>query len=278
MDTITSWSHSRVVDFEKCNFLAKLKFVDKIPEPERPLPPGRSEHANDRGTRIHLACEEYINGTVKDLAPEAEKFFGAHIDLLKVMFKDGLVSLEGEWAMDRDWNPCEWGGMWVEALPGAVPTGTAKKIPERGKPGDIVRVGKQLIEWLPAWLRLKLDAMVMHSKTVATVIDFKTGKKFGNEIKHGEQLQLYALTTFLRYPELEEVYAELWYLDQPEGGNVTSKRYTRQQALMFKPAWTKRGVKITEATDFPPNPNKFSCQWCQYGPWNSGHCQVGVRG
>jgi hypothetical protein len=277
MDTIPSWSHSRVVDFEKCNFLAKLKFVDKIPEPERPLPPGKSEHANDRGTRIHTACEEYINGKAKDLAPEADRAFGAYMDLLRVMFKDGLVSLEGEWAMNRDWDPCAWNGEWVEALPGAVRTGTAKKIPDRGKPGDIVQVGKQLIEWMPAWLRLKLDAMVMHSPRTATVIDFKTGKKFGNEIKHGEQLQLYALTTFLRYPDLEEVFAELWYIDQPEGNNITSKRYTRQQALMFKNAWTKRGLKVTTTTEFKPNPNRFSCQWCQYGPWNGGQCQVGVR-
>jgi len=274
---MNSWSHSRAVDFEKCKFLAKLKYVDKIPEPERPLPIGKNEHANDRGTRIHTACEEYINGTSKLLTPEAEKHFGAQIDLLRTMYKDGLVSLEGEWAMNRAWEPHPWGGQWEEAPLGTPHTGTARKLPERGREGEIVKVGKLVYIWVPAWLRLKLDVMVMHDERTATVIDFKTGSKFGNEIKHGEQTQLYQLVTFLRYPKLETVFAELWYLDQPSGQNLSSQRYTRSQGLRFKTSWDRRGDAITTNTDWSPNPNKFSCRWCQYGPWNGGQCQVGVR-
>lgn len=277
MTTINAWSHSRVIDFEKCKFLAKLKYVDKIPEPERALPPGKSEHANDRGSRIHTSCELYINGTNKELTPEAEKHFGPQIDLLRTMHKDGLVSLEGEWAMNRAWEPHPWNGQWEEAPPSTPHTGTARKLPGRGREGDIVKVGKAIFIWVPAWLRLKLDAMVMHDERTATVIDFKTGRKFGNEIKHGEQLQLYQLVTFLRYPRLETVFAELWYLDQPEGQNLTSQRYLRSQGLRFKTSWDRRGEAITTNTEWKPNPNKYSCQWCRYGPWNGGQCQDGVR-
>jgi hypothetical protein len=39
---IKSWSFSRLTDFEKCKFLAKLKNIDKVPEPERPLPAGKT--------------------------------------------------------------------------------------------------------------------------------------------------------------------------------------------------------------------------------------------
>lgn len=232
---INSWSYSKLGDFEKCKFLAWLKHDQRIPEPERPLPPGKTEHANDRGTRVHTDCELYINGTNDELGIEASKHFGPEIDLLRVLHEDGLVSLEGEWGMDREWCPTD---------------------------------------WKTAWLRLKLDAMVMHDERTATVIDFKTGRKFGNEIKHGEQLALYQLVTFLRYPQLETVYAELWYLDT---GDLTSVPYTRARGLQFKSNFDRRGHKLTTCSDFPPNPNIHSCKWCQYGPWNSGHCQVGVR-
>lgn len=234
---ITSWSFSKLQDFEKCKLLTKLKHLDRIPEPERALPPGKTEHANDRGTRIHTSCEEYINGVSDDLVPEADKHFGPQLDLLRVMHADGLVSLEGEWGMNEEWEPAAWKG---------------------------------------AWLRLKLDAMVMHDERTATIIDFKTGRKFGNEVKHGEQLALYQLVAFLRYPELERIHAELWYLDQPKD-NVTSITFTRAQGLKYRSNWDRRGNKLTNCTDFPANPNKFSCQWCQYGPWNGGQCQVGVR-
>jgi hypothetical protein len=233
-----SWSYSKLTDFEKCKKLFWLKHDQKIPEPERPLPPGKTEHANDRGTRIHESCELYINGTNPTLAPEAELYFEHHIELLRAMYKDGLVSLEGEWGMDREWNIAEWKG---------------------------------------AWLRLKLDAMVMHSPTHATVIDFKTGRKFGNEIKHGEQLALYQLVTLLRYPQLEHVTAELWYLDQKPGENITSVSFTREKGLKYRSNFDRRGHKLTTCTDFPANPNVHSCKWCQYGPWNGGQCQEGVQ-
>ena len=272
--TISSWSHSKLGDFEKCKFMAWLKHDQRIPEPERPLPPGKTEHANDRGTRIHDSCERYISGTDTTLTVEAEKNFGYQIELLRAMYKDGLVSLEGEWAMNHDWEPCAWNGEWIEVEPDTPTTGSARKVPERGREGDVIKVGKKVFAWLPAWLRLKLDAMVMHDERNATVIDYKTGRKFGNEVKHAEQLQLYQLVTFLRYPLLETVTAELWYLDQKPGENITSQKFTRSQGLRFKPNFDRRGTKLTTCDEWPPNPTIFACKWCQYKV--SGHCSVGV--
>lgn len=234
-EQIISWSFSKVQDFEKCKFYTKLKHLDRIPEPERELPAGKTEHANDRGTRVHTDCELYIDGTNPELGPEASKHYFPQIDLLRVMHADGLVSLEGEWGMNRDWEPAE---------------------------------------WKTAWLRLKLDAMVMHDEKTATVIDFKTGRKYGNEIKHGEQLALYQLVTFLRYPFLERVHAELWYLDT---GDLTSVTFDRAKGLKYRSNWDRRGHKLTTCTDWPANPSIHTCKWCQYGQWNGGQCQVGVQ-
>lgn len=231
--SIVSWSHSRLSDFEKCNYLAWLKYDQKIPEPERPLPPGKTEHANDRGTRIHDAAEKFVMGVGPFISEMKE--FEQEFRHMAHLYKAGKVSLEGEWGMDKDWNSAP---------------------------------------WKTAWLRLKLDALIHVSASEAVVIDYKSGKKFGNEIKHGEQTQLYSLNTFLRYPLLEIVHTELWYLDAKD---LTQRTYSRDQALRFKRSWDKRGHALTSATEFPPNPNKFSCKWCPYGPAGTGHCTVGVQ-
>lgn len=271
------------MDFEKCKKMFWLKHDQKIPEPERPLPPGKTEHANDRGTRVHQVCEDYVSGKLHELCPEADKHFGPHLDLLRTMHKDGIVSLEGEWALNRSWESWAWSGDWLEIEEPeelGLPITKVKALPARGLLDVVYAIGqgrgkpaKHLI-WEPPWLRMKLDAMVMHDETTATVIDYKTGRKFGNEVKHGEQLQIYQLATFLRYPKLQTVHAELWYLDQDE---ITSQKFSRTMGLRYREKFGKRGDALTSCEEFPANPNKFTCKWCQYGPWNGGQCTVGVR-
>ena len=96
----------------------------------------------------------------------------------------------------------------------------------------------------------------------------------GNEIKHMEQCQLYQLAAFLRYPELEEVTIELWYLDQDD---LTTRTFTRKQGLRYLKFFHDRGEKMTTETEFAPNPNMYSCRWCPYGPKGTGHCEVGIQ-
>lgn len=250
-----SWSHSKLSDFEKCKFLFWLKHDQKIPEPERPLPPGKTEQANDRGTRVHNHAEGYVNGTLPNQITEMGRF--AHeFEHLRYLFTLGLVSLEGEWAMDKNWCPTDWRTGW-----------------HRSKVDSIVFPHAT---WSQDKKLNAITARVMQgSGPEAIVIDYKTGKKFGNEIKHAEQTQLYALNAVLRFPDLEEVTTELWYLDQDE---LTRATFTRSQILRFKANWDRRGHALTDCTVFPPNPNIHSCKWCQYGPWNGGQCKVGVKG
>lgn len=233
-ERIKAWSYSRLVDFEQCKLRAKLKYIDRIPEPARPLPPGKAEHANDRGTRIHDAGERFVRGGV-ELIPELKAFETEFHDL-RNKYKHGMVSLEGEWAVNKDWEPVAWGDK-------------------------------------DAWARIKLDAFVRLSKTHAVVIDYKTGKKFGNEIKHAEQTQLYQLAAFLRYPELETIDVELWYTDQDD---LTHMKYTRSQGMRFFQNFNQRGIAMTSAEEFPPSPNVFACKWCPYGPRGTGDCDKGV--
>lgn len=230
--SMRSWSHSRMGTFESCAFRAKLQYVDKIPEPARALPPGKSEHANDRGSRIHDAGELYVKGNV-ELVYELNAFKD-EFKKLRELYREKKVSTEGEWAFDRDWNPVAW----------ADPA---------------------------AWLRMKLDALARISRTHAVVIDYKTGRKFGNEVKHAEQGQLYQLGAFMRFPELETIDVEFWYTDQDD---ITHSHYRREQGMRFFKNFDTRGKAITDAVDFPPKPNIFSCRWCPYR--NTEHCLVGV--
>src|SRR5207344_1033357 len=132
-----------MMDFEKCRYLAKLKYVDKIPEPPRPLPVGKSEQANDRGTRVHDAAELFVKGGV-ELVPEL-KACREKLEELKRLYAQGKVSLEGEWAFNQDWEPRAW---------------TSDD----------------------AWVRMKLDALVRPGDHTARVIDYKTGRRNGNEV------------------------------------------------------------------------------------------------
>lgn len=235
MGKIRSTSFSRLLDYESCPFKAYLKIVEKIPEPERPLPPGKTEHANDRGSRIHDEAEKFIRGERGEPPIEVMQYFKDEFYSLRNHFKKGMATLEGEWGFDKDWQPCDWRN---------------------------------------AWLRVKLDANVRIDKTHSAVIDYKTGRRFGNEIKHGQQTQLYSLAVVLRDPTIQMVTTELWY---PDVNDLARAQYTRLQALRLQAGFDRRFKKMTNATEFPATPNIESCKYCPYHPVRgSGHCKKGV--
>ena len=234
MKNITAWSFSRLKDFEKCPLQAYLKYCEKLPTDHM------DRVAGDRGTQIHLEAELFV----KDKGPFTDnlKKFADYFSVVKDEYDAGTVTLEEEWAFNRDWEITDW---FAE----------------------------------DAWCRMKLDNMRITGyendlPVTATPTDYKTGKKFGNEVSHGQQGQLYAVGTFLRVPSLEHVDVEFLYLDH---GQTTKRGYTREKAMKFLPNWTERALKMTEATDYPPKPNKITCMWCPFGPQNgNGSCEWGV--
>ena len=236
LKTIKSWSHSRWENFRKCAHRAELLYIRKLEEPRPPLREGQTEYANDRGTRVHEAGEMYLKGGV-ELLPELQAFAPEYARL-RELADQGKVSIEGEWGFDVAWRP------------------VAYLSPD-------------------CWLRVKIDYKVTMDPTWVVIIDLKTGKKNGNEIKHAEQTQLYTVATVMRFPEIQRVTTELWYADQDD---LTRVEYTRDQALRFFKAWNEHGFAITQETEFKPNPNKFSCQYCRFSPKNGGNgvCPVGV--
>lgn len=189
--------------------------------------------AAERGTQIHQLAEDFVVGKIKDLPKELVKFTD-EFAALRAQYLAGSVSLEGEWGFDKDWN---------------------------------------ITDYKTAWLRMKADAVITKTPDHAIIVDHKTGKRYGNELKHGEQVQLYGIAALLRNEHIMRVTVELWYLDLDD---LHSATYTRTQALKYLPQFEKRGLAITRATAFPPRPNIFSCKFCSFGPAKGGQCEYGV--
>lgn len=147
--------------------------------------------------------------------------------------KGGRVTCEQEWGFDDQWNPAE---------------------------------------WRRAWLRLKADAVCHLDATHAVVVDFKSGRRFGNEIKHARQLQLYAVCALILYPDLEQVTCELWYLDIDM---LESFSMNRKQLSKYLKIFDRSGREFTKETEFKPNANRYSCAYCPYRPDRQGDCVYG---
>tara|TARA_R100001591_G_scaffold26765_1_gene36982 strand:+ start:5297 stop:6052 length:756 start_codon:yes stop_codon:yes gene_type:complete len=189
-----------------------------------------------RGTLIHEQAEAYVKAELAEL-PDSLKKFSSQFSFLRDQYAESNVELEGEWGFTIDWEPCGWMDRDV-------------------------------------WARVKLDVIVHESETSARVIDHKTGRQFGNEIAHSQQGLVYAIATFFRYPKLESLNTEFWYLDH---GGTLEKVYTRDQAMMFMPKLQERALNLTTATRFTPNPSQYNCKWCSYGKGEHPVCEWGFR-
>ena len=184
--------------------------------------PEPSGPAAERGTQIHKEAELYIKGEGE--FTDGLKKFKTQFKELRNLFIEAKCEVEGEWGFTTDWKPTGW-------------------------------------TYPDTWARIKLDACVEESNTSYRVIDFKTGKRFGNEIGHGQQALIYAIAAFMRYPDAEMIQTELWYLDKNE---TATRVYSREEAIQFLPAWHSRAVKMTTATDFDPTPSATACRWCSF--------------
>ena len=197
--------------------------------------PEPSSPAADRGSQIHDEAEQYVDGRIEDFPSSLNKFEKEFAEL-RAGYLEGTVELEGQWGFTIDWTPTGW-----------------------------------LSE--DTWARIKLDAYVKEDNSSARVIDYKTGKRFGNEITHSQQCLLYAIGAFMKDSELEFAQTELWYLDK---GETAKQSYTRTEAMQFMTNFHERGVRMTTEENFEPRPSSSACRWCSYRKGEFPECQWGV--
>lgn len=200
--------------------------------------PQKQSDAASRGEAMHQMAEDFVRADGGEVPSALAKFDMAFRELQQ-LHADGKVIMEENWGIRKDWSPCEW------------------------KDPDI-------------WGRAKLDVFVRESESAAKIIDHKSGKKFGNELKHGDQGLSYALHAFHRYPGIDTFKVEFWYLDQAE---TLERLFTRRQLGVLLPRYHKRARDMTSAKTFPAKPNCNNCRWCAYGhgKFGTGDCEFAEK-
>lgn len=226
--TFDRWSWSQLSSYRTCPFQARLKYVEREPEPPQP-----DDAPNLRGTRIHKNAEDFVLGTEPVLAKDLAPFEVQMHDLRNLKAeRPESVLLEQSYYLDQNWRPTNKANCWFK--------------------------------WKP-------DVHV--TDAINLIIDHKTGKKYGNEVKHYAQVELYAVGAFCIDSGYDSYLAELWYIDQKD---ITPHEFRPEQ---LEKARARLDVEVTHMMNdkiHTPRPNRMSCKWCPYSPRGTGVCPVGV--
>jgi hypothetical protein len=257
----TAWSPSRLDDYLRCPYLAKLKHLDKLctvcfkgkimggfDTPAVCDACGATiekAEALARGTAIGDALDAHLLGNAK--TPPKEIRNQLVLDVIKkcraeVKKRAGAVQVNV--ALTRSWKLFTGPG-WSSEI----------------------------------WLRAKLDYRRL-VKTAAHVIDWKTGgidKKTGEvkaSEKYDDQLGLYNVVTLATLPAIEEVTSELVFLDcgprfDPRVARPGLKRADLPKAQQH---FEKKTLAMMSDETFAPKPNG-GCSWCDYCKGKGGPCR-----
>lgn len=226
-----AWSFSRLNNYRKCPFRAKLVYLDKVAEPEGPALVG--------GHEAHTQAEEFVTKKLKVLPDRLKLFKKEFTHLLKQE-----VKTEAQWAFDSQWRPVEWFSKdcWVRVVIDAFYITTKAASAKR------------------------TTATGVSGATVLKIIDYKTGK-IREESK--EQLSLYALAAFSKFPLVDSVEAEFWYLDQ---GEIIKLVYYRKDLEALGKEWASKVVPMMGDKFFAPRPGDY-CRWCPHAKSKGGRCK-----
>ena len=199
------------------------------------------DHPIQRGIRVHEELEHYLNGQSAEPPAEAHRYRSL-VEELRAAYSEGRVTCESSWWFTKDWEPCEF-------------TSSNR------------------------WLVVKTDVAFRETDERMTIVDWKTGKSYMKDVKHGGQMQLYAASAFMKFPEIQLITIKLPYLD--EAPPEKSRIYLRPQIEPFIRSFSRRADQMladAEAGRFPPKPNKSNCRYCDFGSSNgTGVCAYGVE-
>ena len=181
-----------------------------------------SSAALDRGNAIHKAIEHYIWHGEWECEVEPELPEYIKEQLDVLAFSFDDKITEQTWRFDWQFMPDEEGPIWVIA--------------------DYV-------------------ALYNNGRN-AIVIDHKTGKRWGNEVKHSQQARVLALATFAMFPQVKEVNVQFLYFDDKSMGPI--KKYRRDRDLArIRNDWLKKFSDACNKEHYHTKPG----WWCKYCPY-----------
>lgn len=202
-----------------------------------PTPDLPADNPMIRGRRIHTEVEHYISGTTDEF-PSSGKKMKETLDYCKDSFTHGYATVEERWGFTDEWAITGWFDSNI-------------------------------------WLRMATDCTVQADPAIAEIYDWKTGKSFGNEVKYMQQMQLYAVGAFMRFPEVEYVDVTLGFLDDGKQRMKNFERNKKIPELIAK--FTERAMRMINCIDWRPKPNTMNCKYCPFGPaTGTGSCVHGV--
>lgn len=188
--------------------------------------------AAERGDAVHKGLAATLKqppGVVTPEAKQAKKW-----EMFTGLF-DAVKSLENcveqQWGFGREFVPSTWFGKDV-------------------------------------WYRAVLDVVAFYPDNHATVIDWKTGKKYGS---YDDQAEQFALATFSRYKNVKSIDSRLEFVDS---GEEELAEFTRADHPGLIEKWKKRAAVMFADTEHRPRPSD-SCRFCHFRKSNSGPCAFG---
>lgn len=222
-----AWSYSRYKDWTQCPFKAFLKHVLRLKEPGSP--------AMDRGNHAHKAAEDFLTGKISWAQAQGQakecgdksRFGSKATPISLAPFEDDFrvaarskPTVEEQWGFSTGWESVGWFGNRT-------------------------------------WLRVKLDLCYSTGRVTMKVVDHKTGKVYAD---HAEQADLYALAVFIKFPQVQKIVVEYWYLDQGEKTTATFERVEMPELIK---RWEEKVRPMMNDTVYPCRPGPY-CRWCYH--------------
>jgi RecB family exonuclease len=190
----------------------------------------------DHGSEVHDLVAKYLQRKINRFPSTLTL---GYMDVLKKLRspRKGTM-IEEMWAFDKDWGLCQWN------------------------------------DWDRCALRVKMD-FAHKIKDYVQIFDWKTGRFRPEEAanEYQMQLELYALATFVRFPDVGKVTAKLVYL---EAKHIHELNFFRMMLEPLRELWAERVQPMLTDTQFVPRPNN-KCRYCFYRNENKenggGQCE-----
>ena len=203
---ITAWSFSRWNGYESCPKKTFFKVIQKMKEPSSP--------ALERGTQLHLLCEQFLKGVIKRVPKELKL-----IESVLKDYKKRKAIPEAEFTFNRKWEVTGW---------------------------------FDLDAWCRVKADVTIPP-VIGGEPVVEVHDFKSGQLPKDSSSYELQLELYAMAGLMTYPTAEKAITSLVYIDHGKVIQ-TEVEYTQKDVKPLQKLWEKRTKRMLNDTVFPPNP------------------------
>lgn len=227
-----AFSYSRWATWRKCPKSYKLQHVDKIDT-------GPTPKAMLEGRKVHDDIAHYLEAKKPEIPERLSKNFKILGEKLNWMYRemhDGIVQVEKQMSFDREQRPVSWfsSDSWTRFI----------------------------------WDALVVDAAKIPDVTMASAVDWKTGKPYGS---YDDQMQIFSLPAFWTYPNLQTFTGHLLYLDTGEDKEFT---ITREQFYGgLERTWLGNVSMMESDVAYPATPSKDSCRWCDFGRKKLNICE-----